>query len=289
VDNSGKTWYDSLQIELRRRLSRGLLLQGSYVFAKSLSNMYGTSGAVFFQPSTLRDPSLDKTLSPFDLVHSFKANWSWELPIGRGQWLASGANGLVDRLVGGWAFHGQARIQSGSTFSFGNVQLVGMTAKELQDAVKIRQDPSGVVFFLPDDIILNTRRAFNSTATGFSNQGAPTGKYIAPANSNGCIQEFTGQCGFSNLILHGPSLTRFDLSIVKKTQVSEKVNIELRAEFLNAFNNINFKVGSQTAADTSITNFSGATFGQTANAYQDLSTTNDVGGRMIQIVLRINF
>jgi hypothetical protein len=84
-------------------------------------------------------------------------------------------------------------------------------------------------------------------------------------------------------------LTRFDLSIVKKTQVSEKVNIELRAEFLNAFNNINFKVGSQTAADTSITNFSGATFGQTANAYQDLSTTNDVGGRMIQIVLRINF
>ena len=289
VDNSGKTWYDSFQIELRRRLSRGLLVQGSYVFSKSLSNMYGTSGSVFFQPSTLRDPSLDKTLSPFDLVHGFKANWIWELPIGRGQWLASGANGLVNGFVGGWAIHGQARIQSGSTFSFGNVQLVGMTAKELQDAIKIRQDPSGLVFFLPDDIILNTRRAFNSTATGFSSLGAPTGKYIAPANSNGCIQEFTGQCGFSNLILHGPSLTRFDMSIVKKTRVSEKVDIELRAEFLNAFNNINFKVGSQTAADTSITNFSGATFGQTATAYQDLSTTNDVGGRMVQIVLRINF
>ncbi|HJS22726.1 MAG TPA: carboxypeptidase regulatory-like domain-containing protein, partial [Pyrinomonadaceae bacterium] len=224
VDNSGKTWYDSFQIELRRRLSRGLLVQGSYVFSKSLSNMYGTSGSVFFQPSTLRDPSLDKTLSPFDLVHGFKANWIWELPIGRGQWLASGANGLVNGFVGGWAIHGQARIQSGSTFSFGNVQLVGMTAKELQDAIKIRQDPSGLVFFLPDDIILNTRRAFNSTATGFSSLGAPTGKYIAPANSNGCIQEFTGQCGFSNLILHGPSLTRFDMSIVKKTRVSEKVN-----------------------------------------------------------------
>jgi len=289
VDNSGKTWYDSLQIELRRRLSRGLLVQGSYVFSKSLSNTYGTSGSVFFQPSTLRDPSLDKTLSPFDLVHAFKANWIWELPVGRGQWLASGANGLVNGFVGGWAIHGQARIQSGSTFSFGNVQLVGMTAKELQDAIKIRQDPSGLVFFLPDDLILNTRRAFNSTAIGFSSLGAPTGKYVAPANSNGCIQEFAGQCGSSNLILHGPSLTRFDISIVKKTQVSEKVNIELRAEFLNAFNNINFKIGSQTAADTSITNFSGATFGQTANAYQDLSTTNDVGGRMVQIVLRINF
>ena len=65
--------------------------------------------------------------------------------------------------------------------------------------------------------------------------------------------------------------------------------MELRAEFLNAFNNINFKIGSQTAADTSITNFSGDTFGQTANAYQDLSTTNDPGGRVGQLVIRINF
>jgi len=84
-------------------------------------------------------------------------------------------------------------------------------------------------------------------------------------------------------------LTRFDISVVKKTRISETVNFELRAEFLNAFNNINFKIGSQTAADTSVSNFSAATFGQTSNAYQDLSTTNDVGGRMIQIVMRLNF
>jgi hypothetical protein len=201
---------------------------------------------------------------------------------------------LVDRLAGGWAIHGQARLQSGSTFSFGNVQLVGMTAKELQKAIKIRKttDPvtgAGIVFFLPDDIILNTRRANNTTATGFSTLGAPTGRYIAPANSGGCIQATAGQCGFGRLVLHGPPLTRFDISLVKKTKISEAVNFEMRAEFLNAFNNINFKIGSQTAADTAVTNFSGATFGQTAVAYQDLSTTNDVGGRMIQIVVRLNF
>jgi hypothetical protein len=125
----------------------------------------------------------------------------------------------------------------------------------------------------------------NYTFTG----GSPTGRYIAPANSNGCIQEFVGQCGFSNLIVYGPGLTRYDISIVKKTKITETANIELRAEFLNAFNNINFKIGSQTAADTSVTNFTGSTFGTTSAAYQDLSTTNDVGGRMIQLVLRINF
>src|SRR2546423_10588643 len=152
-------------------------------------------------------------------------------------------------------------------------------------------DPNaaGLVLYLRNDIILNTGGPFNSTATGFGSLGAPTGKYIAPANSGGCVQQFVGQCGFSNLILHGPHLTRFDISVVKKTKVTETVNFELRAEFLNAFNNINFKLGSQTAADTSVSNFSGATFGQVTAAYQDLSTTNDVGGRMVQIVVRVNF
>ncbi|HEV8429978.1 MAG TPA: carboxypeptidase-like regulatory domain-containing protein [Pyrinomonadaceae bacterium] len=289
VDNGGHTWYDSLQIELRRRMARGLLIQGSYTFSKSLSNMYASSGVVFFQPGTFRDQSLDRNVSPWDLRHGIKANWIWELPVGRGQWLAGGASNLLDKVIGGWAIHGQVRSQSGSTFNLGNVQLVGMTKEELQKSVEIRQDPSGVVFFLSNDIILNTRRAFNVTATGYSSLGAPTGKYIAPAGSNGCVQTFVGQCGFRNLVLYGPKLNRADISVVKKTNISERVNFELRAELLNAFNNINFKVGSQTAEATSVTNFSGATFGQTTAAYQDLSTTNDVGGRMIQIVLRINF
>jgi hypothetical protein len=294
VDNGGKTWYDAFQFELRRRLSRGLLVQGSYTFSKSESSIYGTDGAVFYQPRTLRNRALDKNISPFDLTHALKANWIWELPFGRGRSFLSSANGLVDRLAGGWAIHGQARLQSGSTFSFGNVQLVGMTARELQKAIKIRKTTdattgAGVIFYLPDEIILNTRRAFNTSNTGFSTLGAPTGRYISPANSNGCIQTFTGQCGFANLIMHGPHLTRFDISVVKKTKITESINFEMRAEFLNAFNNINFKIGSQTAADTSVTNFSGATFGQTTAAYQDLSTTNDVGGRMVQIVLRLNF
>src|SRR5205823_13420158 len=106
-----------------------------------------------------------------------------------------------------------------------------------------------------------------------------------PANRNGCIQTFVGQCGFSTLILHGPHLARFDISLVKKTKVTERVNFELRAEFLNAFNNINFKLGSQTAADTSVSNFSGATFGQVTSAYQARSTPNDVGGRMLRMVV----
>src|ERR1051326_9214420 len=300
VDNSGRSWYDSLQIELRRRLSKGLLVQGSYTFSKALANMYASSTGVFYQPDTLRNLSLDKVESPWDLRHAIKASWIYELPFGRGHTFLSNANGLVDRLAGGWEIHGQARVQSGSAFSFGNVQLVGMSKQELQKAIKIRKVPTGsaTVFYLPDDIILNTRRAFNvcfpgasgCDANGYTTAlGAPTGRYIAPANSNGCLSDYFGQCGFGNLVMYGPRFSRFDISVVKKTKITETVNFEMRAEFLNAFNNINFKIGSQSSEVTSVAGFSGSTFGQTANAYQDLSTTNDPGGRMIQIVLRLNF
>lgn len=290
VDNTGNSWYDSLQLELRRRMSRGLLMQANYTFSKALSDAYGgaSSSVVRNNFSSLRFPNLNKTPSSYDLRHSFKTSWIWELPAGRGQWLLKDANGLVDRLAGGWAIHGQARIQSGSTFSFGNVQLIGMTKNELQKSIKIRQDPKGAVFYLPDDIIQNTIKAFNAGVSGYT-LGTPSGRFIAPASSNGCLQSYVGQCGFSNLILYGPHLTRFDISLVKKTKITERMNIEMRGEFLNAFNNINFKVGSQSSEVSNVAGFSGSTFGQTFNAYQDLSTTNDPGGRMVQLVLRINF
>jgi hypothetical protein len=288
VDNSTRTWYDAMTIEVRRRMSKGLLVQGNYTFGKSLSNMFASSSAVASNFTTLRDKNLDKSASPFDIRHALKANWIYELPFGHGRaWLGE-ANGLVDKLAGGWEVHGAFRMQSGSPFNFGNVQLVGMTAKDLQDSLEIRKDPAGIVFYLPEDIIQNTQRAWNTTATGFSGT-APTGRYIAPPGSNGCVQAYAGQCGFANLVLYGPRFVRTDLSVVKKIKFTERANLEFRTEFLNAFNNINFKVGSAGNTVTTVTNFSATAFGRTTTAYQDISTTNDPGARMIQFVLRLNF
>ena len=205
-----------------------------------------------------------------------------------------------------------ARYNSGISpptivFDLGNVQLVGMTRNELQKALKIRQgvvvDATGApvltngrqtpaTYFLPQDIVENTIRAANvsaTSATGYGSRGVPTGRYIAPANSGGCIEQFTSQCGSNHLILYGPRFTRFDLSAIKRIKITERVNFEFRAEFLNAFNNINFLVGSAANDVNGIGNFSSADFGRTLNAYQDTSTTNDPGGRLIQLVGRINF
>lgn len=299
IDNSSRTWYDAVTIEFRRRMSRGLLTQVSYTFGKALVNNFASSSIAFDQPATIRDLNFRKGVAPFDITHGFKANFIYELPVGRGRQFFSGANGWVDKLVGGWGFNGNIRIQSGTPFSFGNVQLVGMTRDELQDAIGIYRNQNdsdgenrGNVFFLPEDIRLNTFRANNITFTAAGatfTQGTPTGRFIAPAGFGNCLQSFVGSCGFQNLVLKGPAFFRSDLSLVKKINFTETTNLELRGEFLNAFNNINFLVGSASNDVNAIGGFGAATFGRYTAAYQDISTTNDPGGRLVQLVLRFNF
>jgi hypothetical protein len=198
----------------------------------------------------------------------------------------------------------------------GNVQLVGMTKKELQEAVGVYRDSDGFIYVFPKDIRDNTVKANNlavqifdpptnqpstpSTATILYTGGAPTGRFIAPAGYGNCQQSFGyipslntpttgGGCGFANLVLKGPAFFRSDLSIIKRIKFTENTNLELRGEFLNAFNNINFLVGSAGNDLNTLTNFTSTAFGRMTNAYQDLSTTNDPGGRLVQLVVRFNF
>lgn len=299
--NDGETSYDGLTIEFRRRFAKGLLVQSSYTFSKALSNMYASNQDLFDQPATLR-PGLDtrRGVTPFDITQAFKTNFIYELPVGRGQHFFGGVSGWADKLVGGWGFNGNIRMQSGSPFSLGNVQLVGMTAKELQDAIGVyrnQADADGVnrgnVWVLPLDIRQNTFKAFNTAFAAGSTlpvytQGAPEGRYLAPAGL-GCVQGIVGECGFHNLVLKGPAFFRSDLSIVKRIRFSENTNLELRGEMLNAFNNINFLIGSPNNDVNALAGFGTATFGRFTNAYQDISTTNDPGGRLVQLVVRFNF
>jgi hypothetical protein len=300
IGNGGQSWYDAATIEFRRRLSHGLLVQSSYTFGKALSNEYASSSVVFDQPATLRDYHLRRDVSPFDITQGFKTNFIYELPVGRGQQFLGNAKGLVNGFLGGWVVNGNIRIQSGSPFSLGNVQLVGMTKKDLQKAIGIYRDQpnsdnsafSGNVYWLPLDVRLNTFRANNTTFTSAGavyTQGAPTGRFIAPAGFGNCQQAIVGGCGFNNLVIKGPAFFRYDLSLAKKIKFTERMNLEMRAEALNAFNNINFLVGAAGNDVNAPGGLGTGTFARYTAAYQDISTTNDPGGRLIQIVLRLNF
>ena len=202
----------------------------------------------------------------------------YELPFGQGRRFASGVGPWMNRVVGGWSFDGIARVQSGTTLDFGNVRLIGMSAKELQDSFKLRFDDAGkLIYMLPQDIIDNTVRAFSTSgtsATGYGDQGVPTGRYMAPANGPDCIEIAAGQgdCGVRSLVVAGPTLFRFDLSASKRIAIKGSTNFEFRAEFLNAFNTPWFEAVAQAS-----------------NNPDNYRVTDADSGREIQFVFRVNW
>jgi hypothetical protein len=268
--NGGYTKYNSLQLEFRKRLSHGFQFQTSYVYGKAL----GSERYSFRTPRK----SVPQTDSPGGVTHAFKANYTFELPFGRGRRFLSAANGFVDRLVGGWEIDGITRIQTGEELDFGNVRLIGMSKKEFQKAFSLRfDDANRAIYMLPQDIIDNTVAAFDvsaTSATGYGSRGAPTGRYLAPANGPDCIEiaEGFGDCGINNLVVRGPKLVRFDLSAVKRTPITGRVNFEFRAEMLNAFNTPWFNA----VADAS-------------NDPDDYRVTSATSGRTVQLVWRLNW
>lgn len=299
MDNGAGSTYNSLQVELRRRLSNGLLVQGSYVFSKSLSNAFASSSAAASQPTTLRDFEFDKGPAPRDQRHAFKIDWIHELPIGPGHRFG-GDIPVLRKLLEGWQWGGVARIQSGTPVqltsgrqTFNNresgVELFNIDARQLQDLMKIRKETvcspvtgrcQGVVFYLPQAFINNTLAAFEVGGKTLADLD-PTQPYIGPPTT-------AGKLG-NRIFLYGPWFTRFDLNLVKRTKITEETDFEFRVQFLNAFNAANFTIQG-TGSDVGATGI-GATFGQTTNAYRDftVSGTNDPGGRLIEFQLRLNF
>jgi len=292
--NGADSSYNALQIEFRRRMAQGLLVQGSYVWSKSLTNMFANSSAVFSQPTTLRNVGYDKGPAPRDSRHGFKIDWIHELPVGPGRRFLSTSMPVIKKVLEGWQWSGVARIQSGTPLlltggrqTFNNfdagVTLNNITAKELQEMVKIRKETicdasgcRGVVFWLPQEIIDNTLAAFE--LGGALDPNAP---YIGPPTN-------PGELG-SRIFLYGPWTSRFDFSVMKRTSITETANFEFRVQFLNAFNQsiITLQAPGTDVASSGIT----TSFGQTRNAYRDfaVSGTNDPGGRLVEFQLRFNF
>lgn len=311
-DNTEKSWFDAGVIEVRRRMANGLRFQASYQYGKSFTNAYASANTTFFglgagdqsnaANNTLRDRSLDKSFSQIDLRHAFKFDATWDIPVGRGRKFLS-SNKVVDAVLGGWTLVPTIRWQSGSPILMENVQLVGMTAEDLQNAIGVYNNvtvtqPTGAtsianVTWLPADIIDNTIRAFTTTGnttTGYGAGQAPTGRFIAPAGFGNCQARTAGQCGFRKLVIYGPNFFKIDSSIGKRFTLTERANIEFRMTMFDVLNHTNWRLGGWTGNVNNITTFTG-TFGQMLNgwAYQDPNGSNDPGGRITDFMIRINF
>ena len=200
-------------------------------------------------------------------------------------------NPWLDAVIGGWSFKGVGRFQA-QALDFGNVRLVNMTADDVQDMFKlaVKVDPNSQVgqqraYYMPEDVVLNTRRAFSfntATTNGYSAAlGAPEGKYFAPANSADCTQLRAGDCAPRTLLIRAPWFARLDVGLSKRFALRGASSIEVAFEVLNLMDNINFSAVGNPGSNETI--FS------TRTIYQDANNTYDPGGRLGQLMFRINW
>jgi hypothetical protein len=282
----GNTRYNAVQFELRRRMSKGLLIQGS--FQRSFDRNTWTQRSLredwFYIPYTGNQP-----------VNAFKANWVWELPFGRGRTFGSGVGAWGDRLIGGWEVDGVARVQSGTVYNFGGYRLVGLSEKDLQDIFKVRKvtgsDGTVRVYMWPMDFIEQSTIALTkmvaTTATGYDKDIVPTGRYLAPSDGPDCVQYNVGgghaMCPGTVITrkITGPMYWKVDMSFVKRIAVAKSMRIEARMDLFNVFNTVNWNattVGSSALTSWEVT--SGAT---------DTNASQDPGGRITQFGLRFTW
>jgi hypothetical protein len=273
--NIGRSNYHALQLEVRRRLAQGLQFNANYAFGHQVVHSWQTHRRDIFM---VRDAG-----NPGDITHVFKVSALYDLPFGQGRRFGGNVSGFVNRLIGDWSLSVVGRVQSGQLVDLGNVRLVGMTEDDVRGFFKIRfEDAAEKIWMLPQDVIDNTIRAFNvsaTSATGYGSGGPPTGRYFAPANGPDCIEiddgADYGDCGVRSLVVSGPMFKNFDVSIAKRVPVVGRTNLEFRFEMLNAFNNANFApVGG---------------IGSVLNDYEVDGLIGNNLSRVIQIVTRFNW
>jgi hypothetical protein len=221
-ETSGRARYDSLQVRLSRRLSGGLLLDTSYVFSKALDNASGPKSAIRFTRWALPDARTNVTdpyswaRSSFDRRHAFVASYTYYIP---------GLSGdrILARLSRGWVIGGLTQVLSGKPIE------IQVPAGRLSSFSHRRPDLVGAYRRL------DPRRETTFRINGTSRNGHfffdPTAFDVVTVGEQGTL---------GRNVLDGPGLNSTSISIARRTRVFRSQEIELRADIVNLFNQVNF-------------------------------------------------
>ena len=279
--NGGFTSFHSLQVEFNRRLARGLQFQTNYTWGKLLTNSpTGDSGQTRFDPflDNAR-PYLQKAPADYDVRHNFHANLIYDLPFGKGKMFLGGANGVLDRIVGGWQLSSIFILESGSPFSITGQRgtfnrrtgymtaTSSLTQSQIKKLMGTFMAPNGNVYFIDPRVTDPTNQ----------NRAVPVDT-LSQAVSTSFNQVFTnatpGNIGNLGLLAFtGPAYTNIDAGLAKNTKITEKVNFQIRIDAFNLPNHPTFYLLDQDINST--------TFGRMTNTL--------TSARRIQIGARLDF
>jgi hypothetical protein len=228
-------------------MSHGLQALVSYNFAKS-SDLGSTDLNGLAAPS-VKDIVLPALMpSDFDIRHSFAAAVSYEIPAP--SWRRGGK-----ALLGGWAVDGLVRLSSAPPI---NVTVRGNT-------------PAGGVYFTQANIV-------PGQPYWIADPTQPSGKALNPAAFTSPAAGQTGD--FPRNGLRSPySINQTDLAVRRQFNLTERLKLDVRAEYFNVFNHPMFgSPGSTCNPDTVWGRLGGSAFSTFGKVCPGTSTTNLDGG-----------
>ena len=240
--------YNALNVKIQKDMSHGISLLASYTWASNWDSEWGSSNTFSTSPSLPQDAynlKAEYARSIYDIPNRFAVGTTVELPFGHGRPFLAHSS-LLDRAVGGWSVNAIVLIQSGEPIAVSqntnnNSSIgAGLQRPNLVGNPCLTGSPESRI-----NSYLNAS-AF-STAPAFTYGNAPR-----------------------TLNCYGPNYSDLDMSVFKEVHV-ERVNIQFRAEALNALNTPQFA--------SPVSKFGSATFGQ-IQSQVNLPRYLQLGGRI---------
>jgi hypothetical protein len=271
VFSNGTNNYNSFNVHIEKRYSKGLALLVNYTIQKNLEAR-GSGPDSYTQNGTsiamdAYNLAREKSVAPIDVPQFLSASGSYALPFGPGRpWLA---HGLAGKLIGGWQTNAIVTLRGGFPTNIRTNVI----------------PPIFNTFNVPDAVAGQPLVLSNHSVDGYFNPAAWTVPGTTPSVTGAPIQLFGNA---AQRAARGPGSKNVDGSVFKDFHFTERHFLQFRAEFFNATNTPTFFLPA--ASNSALTCIGPA--GKACNAgnpnFGKLST-GTATGRQIQFGLKYYF
>ena len=240
--------YHSGMIRLQKRVGRGLTFLGSFAWSKDLDQTYG-SAADGDEVGSIADVedrtnfAREKGPAGADIPHKAVFSYIYELPFGPGKHFGGSEHGVGGQFIGGWEFSGITTFEDGAPIT-----------------IRTDDDPA------------NTGGEYEYPNLVGNPRVVPGGRNILEWFNTAAFADPTCYC-YGNAgrgLVRQAGINNWDLSLMKNTQIHERLRLQFRAEFFNAFNHVQLSAPDIDLQDSA--------FG---------AISSDRGPRIIQLAMKL--
>ncbi|MDX2150880.1 MAG: TonB-dependent receptor [Bryobacteraceae bacterium] len=222
--NCASSIYHSLQASLNKRLSNNFSMAAHYTWSAFIDN-----ASELFNPNPLADVAVsqdsfnrraERGRSTFDRPHRFTVNGVWEVPFFREQ------KGVAGKVLGGWQISPFLTMQSGAPFTVLNGADPGGRLAGISGLVGVAIRPN-----VATSMDLSSMKVDELRARWVGGE-----RFFTPVTAAAPL----GNAGRG--ILRADGILNMDASFLKNTRLTERINMQLRADFFNLTNTRNFGI-----------------------------------------------